>query len=149
MPETFDTIRSDRFTIEQGTRVLVQVPQESAARVLQAILLQEPLHWGDYDQVSYTTSAGEQQFRSRPGGRNQATDQAVAVTCVELQIFVPKQGQELAPLLCAIYQAHPYEEPVIQLIAAARSLHRRGQDEANPNRFWNQKAADWVPEAHR
>jgi hypothetical protein len=27
MPETFDTIRSDRFTIEQGTRVLVQVPQ--------------------------------------------------------------------------------------------------------------------------
>ncbi|WP_297340318.1 hypothetical protein [Pseudophaeobacter sp.] len=149
MPEAFDTIHCDRFTIEQGTRVLVQVPQEAAGRVLQAVLSQEPLHWGDYDQVAFTTRAGVQQFRTLPQARNRATDQAVAVACVELQIFVPKQGQALEPLLCAIYHAHPYEEPVIQLIAAARSLHRRGQDEANPNRFWNQETADWVPEAHR
>jgi hypothetical protein len=142
-------IRSDRFTLEQGTRLLIQVPQERAEVLLQAILSQEPLSWGDYDQVAYTTRPGVQQFRSRPGGRNAATDQAVEVACVELQVFVPKQGQALEPLLRAIYHAHPYEEPVIQLITASRCLHRRGQDEDNPNRFWNQKPAAWVPEAHR
>ena len=149
MPEVFGKIRSARFTIEQGTRLLIQVPQQAAARLLQAILAQEPLHWGDYDQVAYTSSTGVQQFRTLPQARNRATAQAVTVDCVELQIFVPKQGQDLEPLLCAIYYAHPYEEPVIQLIPAARSLHGRGQDEANPNRFWNQEAADWVPDIHR
>ncbi|WP_122072148.1 hypothetical protein [Pseudophaeobacter sp. EL27] len=149
MPEPLCNIASSRFSIEQGTRVLVQVPQEAAGRLLQAILAQEPLHWGDYDQVAYTSSAGVQQFRTLPQARNRATEQAVAVACVELQVFVPKRGQDLEPLLCAIYHAHPYEEPVIQLIPAARSLHRRGQDESNPNRFWNQEAADWVPEIHR
>ena len=149
MPELQSKITSDCFTVEQGTRVLIQVPQEAADRVLQAILKVERLHWGDYDQVAFTTRAGVQQFRVSPEARNVATDQAVVVPCVELQVFVPKVGQALEPLLCAIYHAHPYEEPVIQLVAAARSCHRRGQDEANPNRFWNQSTADWVPEAHR
>lgn len=149
MLETFKTIQSGRFSIEQGTRVLIQVPQEAAEQVLQEILAQEPLRWGDYDQVAYTTMPGVQQFRALPQARNRATDMAVEVYCVELQIFVPKQGRALEPLLRAIYHAHPYEEPVIQLVPAARSLHRRGQDEANPNRFWNQEPADWVPIAHR
>ncbi|OIQ36531.1 MAG: hypothetical protein BM558_13790 [Roseobacter sp. MedPE-SW] len=149
MLETYTTIHSSRFAIEQGTRVLIQVPQEAAGRVMQAILAEERLNWGDYDQVAYTTRPGVQQFRARPQARNRATDWAVEVACVELQIFVPKQGPLLEPLLRAIYHAHPYEEPVIQLVPAARSLHRRGQDEANPNRFWNQEPADWVPTAHR
>ena len=66
MLETFRTIQSGRFSIEQGTRVLIQVPQEAAEQVLQEILAQEPLHWGDYDQVAYTTRPGVQQFRALP-----------------------------------------------------------------------------------
>ena len=149
MPELQPDIASDRFSLEQGTRLLVQVPEEAAGRVLQAMLQVEPLFWGDYDQVAFTTSTGVQQFRVRSQARNAVTDQAVEVPCVELQVFVPKVGQALEPLLCAIYHAHTYEEPVIQLVAAARSCHRRGQDEANPNRFWNQSPADWVPLSHR
>lgn len=142
-------IDSARFTVEQGTRILVQVPHKSADQVLAAILQEDPLSWGDYDQVAYTTSVGQQQFRSLSGGRNMATNAAVGVACVELQVFVPRTGQALGSLICAIYHAHPYEEPVIQLIPAYRCCHIRGQDEANPNRFWNQETADWVPEAHR
>ncbi|MGR3621995.1 hypothetical protein [Pseudophaeobacter sp.] len=149
MLESQSALTSPRFTVEVGTRVLLQVPQEAAKGVLQAILAVEPLTWGDYDQVAFTTQAGAQQFRSLPGGRNAATDRAVEVACVELQIFVPKQGQALEPLIRAIYHAHPYEEPVIQLLPGARTCHRRGQDEGNPNRFWNQETADWVPKAHR
>lgn len=140
---------SSRFTLEPGTRILVQVPQPAAAQVLAAVLEVEPLTWGDYDQVAFTTQAGTQQFRSRPGGRNGPTEVAVEVPCVEVQLFVPRQGQALEQVICAIYHAHPYEEPVIQLIAAQRSCHVQGMDESNPNRFWNQNTADWVPEAHR
>ncbi|MEP2718798.1 hypothetical protein [Pseudophaeobacter sp.] len=149
MSDTLADLTSDRFTVESGSRVLVQVPQPAASQVLQAILAVEPLQWGDYDQVAFTTKAGTQQFRVLPQARNAATDQAVTVACVELQVFVPRRGQALEPVLRAIYDAHPYEEPVIQILAAQRSCHRRGADEANPNRFWNQPPANWVPEWHR
>ena len=142
-------IHSERFIIEPGTRILVQVPQEAAQPLKEAMLATEPLSWGDYDQVCFTTSVGVQQFRSTGGGINAATDHAVEVPCVELQVFVPKQGQALEPLLRAIYHAHPYEEPVIQLIPALRGRHIKGLDEDNPNRFWNRETPDWVPSAHR
>lgn len=149
MPETQAALKSDRFTVEQGTRLLVQVPQAEAKRLLDAILEQEALPWGDYDQVAFVSASGLQQFRSKPGGVNRATQQAVEVGCVEVQVFVAKTGAALEPVLRAIYHAHPYEEPVIQLIPAARTRHIRGQDEGNPNRFWNRETPDWVPPAHR
>lgn len=149
MPEPLVNLTSQRFDVEAGTRILVQVPEQAAGQVLAAILAVEPLTWGDYDQVAFTTRAGVQQFRSLPGGRNAATEDVLEVACVELRVFVPKQGQQLEPVIRAIYHAHPYEEPVIQLLPGVRTCHRRGQDEGNPNRFWNQEAAEWVPEEHR
>jgi len=144
-----DKFTSDRFITETGTRLLVQVPQEAALRVLQAITAADPLTYGDYDQVAFTTSPGAQQFRSLSGGRNPETDAAVTVPCVELQVFTEATGQELEPILRAIYDAHPYEEPVIQLLPAERTRHIRGMDEGNSNRFWNRETPDWVPEEHR
>lgn len=138
-----------RYTLDAGTRVLVQVPEMDVERLLAAIVAVVPLAWGDYDQVAFTTSAGVQQFRSVGTGRNRATAGPERVPCTEVQIFVPLKGEELDPVLRAIYDAHPYEEPVIQLVEAIRSLHIRGLDEDNPNRFWNRSAADWVPAAHR
>ena len=52
----------------------------------------------------------------------------------------------------AMISAHPYEEPVIQLVEATRTRHVPGQDEGNPNRFWNRsdtEMPEWVPAAHR
>ena len=143
---------SQRFSIEQGTRILVQVPEVDADTVLQAILAIDPLVWGDYDRVSFTSASGVQQFRSLPGGVNAPMERETKVGCVELQIFTPARGADLERLLSAIYAAHPYEEPVIQLVEAARTRHVPGQDEGNPNRFWNRPDAempDWVPMAHR
>lgn len=145
MPET----SSPRYNTENGTRLLIQVPQAEADRVLAAILSITSLPWGDYDQVAFWTAPGVQQFRSCPGGVNRASDTAVEVPCVELQIFVGASGADLDPVLRAIYDSHPYEEPVIQMLPAIRSLHIRGLDEDNPNRFWNRPDADWVPAIHR
>lgn len=138
-----------RYTTEAGTRLLVQVPEADSQAVLDAILSTTSLAWGDYDQVAYTSAPGIQQFRSCPGGVNRASDTAVEVACVELQVFVAASGAEMEPVLRAIYDSHPYEEPVIQMIPAVRSLHIRGMDDDNPNRFWNRPPADWVPDIHR
>ncbi|MEX5579372.1 hypothetical protein [Pseudophaeobacter sp. A-200-2] len=149
MSEIRTDTQDDRYTVQTGTRLLVQVPKGDAAKVMDAIVACDPLRWGDYDQVGFTTATGVQQFRSLPGGVNRASEAAVEVPCVEVQVFVPQTGADLDPLLRAIYYVHPYEEPVIQLLAASRTLHIRGQDEGNPNRFWNRADADWVPDVHR
>ncbi len=140
---------SDRFRLQAGHRVSVQVPEEDATRVLEAVLAQDPLCYGDYDQVAFVFSPGTQQFRSLPGGRNAATEVAVFVSCVELSFFTDSDAPVVERILKAIYRVHPYEEPVIQIAAAMRTLHRPGTDEDNPNRFWNRPDADWVPQIHR
>lgn len=140
---------SSRFKVEIGHRLLVQVLQPDAARVLDALLLIDPMAWRDYDRVSFMTGPGEQKFCARSGSRNVPTAETVSVPCVELQLFTCADMQELEALIHAIYDTHPYEEPVIQIVKAQGTRHIPGLDEDNPNRFWNRETADWVPEAHR
>lgn len=140
---------SDRYDLETGLRILVQLPAEALPRIEAAVLACDPLAHGDYDRVSFHSHAGVQRFRSCGGGRNRATGDAVEVACLEWQIFTTAEGAALDVLLCAIYDAHPYEEPVIHLVPARRCRHRRGMDEHNPNRFWSRAPADWVPPEHR
>ena len=144
-----DDFGTTRFRTEQGNRILVQVPGTEAERVLAAILAADTLTWGDYDQVSFTTAPGTQRFRSLPGGVNAPTEGTVGVECVELQVFTAATGADLERILLAVYAVHPYEEPVIQLVPATRTLHIPGTDEDNPNRFWNRPDQDWIPQEHR
>ena len=139
----------ERYQIETDLRILVQCPAEALPRVQAAVLACDPLAHGDYDRVSFSSAAGVQSFRALGGGRNRATTDTVTVDCLEWQIFTTAQDAALDALLCAIYDTHPYEEPVIHLIPAQRCRHRRGMDEDNPNRFWNRETADWVPPQHR
>lgn len=142
------TLESKRFKAETGHQLTVEVPEERADAVLQAIIAQVPLVWGDYDQVAFRTAPGRQQFHSLGTGRNAETDGVVEVPCQRVSCFLP-EGTDCAAVLEAVYDVHSYEEPVIVLTPAQRSLHIRGVDEDNPNRFWNRPAADWVPSAHR
>lgn len=142
-------LETSRFTAEDGLRITVQVPDDRARVLMQAILAVEPLKYGDYDRVAFRTAPGMQQFRSLGSGRNTATEAEVEVPCVELSVFVPDDGARVERILRAIYDAHPYEEPVIFVAPCLRTLHIRGTDEDNPNRFWNRPAEDWVPAAHR
>ncbi|NND19470.1 MAG: hypothetical protein HKN98_12915, partial [Silicimonas sp.] len=107
------------------------------------------LRYGDYDCVAYRTAAGVQQFRSLGSGRNAATEKVVEVPCVEVSFFIGSNEDRAVAVLRAIYSAHPYEEPVIFVEPCVRTLHIRGMDEDNPNRFWNNEAEDWVPDEHR
>ncbi|PIE08313.1 MAG: hypothetical protein CSA74_02360 [Rhodobacterales bacterium] len=143
------TLETDRFTPEPGFRVTVQTPDQNVSTVTESVLARTALKYGDYDNVTFTTAPGVQHFRSLGSGRNAATEAAVAVPCVELSFFLERDDALVTQVIEAIYSAHPYEEPVIFVEPCLRTLHIRGLDEDNPNRFWNAAPADWVPDEHK
>ncbi|MFG6565901.1 hypothetical protein ACGYLI_16920 [Sulfitobacter sp. 1A13421] len=142
------SIQSERFEIEEGFEISLQVPTAHTAQLLEAIYRTDTLRYGDYDRVSFTTAPGLQRFRSLPGGRNAASETVLEVQCEELSFFVGSQEQVME-VVQTVHDHHPYEEPVIVVRTVQRSLHRSGMDEDNPNKFWNRGPEDWVPEIHR
>ena len=140
---------SNRFKQENCYRIHVQIPQSRYAVFAQHMRSITPLIYGDYDSVIFKTVLGEQSFRSSGNGRNCATENAVCVPCVEASFFVEGDARHLSTVVEAIYDIHPYEEPVIYVAAVTRTLHVRYMDEDNPNRFWNNASEDWVPKKHR
>ncbi|WP_170402815.1 hypothetical protein [Ruegeria arenilitoris] len=140
---------TERYLTDEGWRVIVQVPEDRAQAVIDAVLAEANLVYGDYDHVTFRSTPGTQSFRSLGTGRNAITCDTVDVPCVEVSFFLSVSDGARSAVLRAIYAAHPYEEPVIFLHPCFRTLHIRGQDEDNPNRFWNRPLEDWVPDAHR
>jgi hypothetical protein len=140
---------NDRFVPENGLRIVVQVPDTHAQKIVDAVLVEDTLKYGDYDCVTFQTAPGFQQFRSLGSGRNVATEDVVEVPCVELSFFLVDSEAKAVQALKRIYSSHPYEEPVVFVEQCVRTLHIRGMDEDNPNRFWNNEAEDWVPDEHR
>lgn len=140
-------ISTNRFSSEAGYHITVQIPQYHAQDLIKAVLKKTPLKYGDYDQVTFMRASGCQQFRSLGTGYNRATNHTVEVTCVEICFFLEQSDTMLKEVVTAIYQAHPYEEPVIFIQNCLRTLHIRGADIDNPNRFWNRQDVDWVPKA--
>lgn len=146
---TLPKLNNDRFVPENGMRIIVQVPDTHAQKIVDAVLVNDTLKYGDYDCVTYRTAPGIQQFRSLGSGRNIATEKVVEVPCVELSFFLGGDEAKAVQVLRNIYSSHPYEEPVVFVEPCARTLHIRGMDEDNPNRFWNNEVEDWVPKEHQ
>lgn len=146
---TLPNLVSHRFVPQKGLRILVQVPEVRAQDVIDAVLGVTALKYGDYDRVTFTSAAGTQRFRSLGSGRNKATETVLGVPCTEVSFFLSDDDAQATQVLEAIYAVHPYEEPVIFVETCLRTCHIRGLDEDNPNRFWNSKTQDWVPDSHR
>lgn len=140
---------TDRYWIEAGHLVDVEVPQTDVEALLTAVCRVWPLMHGDFEAVSFASHPGTQRFRVLPGARNAPTEAVVDVACVSLRFFVPGEGGVLSGVMSALYDVHPYEEPVIYIQDTRRGRHKRGADDNNPNRFWNRPMPDWVPEPHR
>ncbi len=141
--------RAGRYWSEWGHLMVIEVPEARAEQVIAAIVAVDPLQHGDYDRVTFASAAGQQSFRPRDGARNMATDDVMTVPCQRLSFFVRTDEAAMAAVLGAVYAAHPYEEPVIYLQPTVRMRAVRGSDDANPNRFWNGAAEEWVPAPHR
>lgn len=142
-------VTSDRFTLVARLRVAVQVPAAHARRILEAAAAAAPLDYGDYDQVAFTSTEGVQQFRVLPTARLAATGEAVRVPCVEVSFLIDDDPATVTAVMAALYQVHPYDEPVICLDPVITGRNRPGWNDSNPNKFWNRPAEDWVPVPHR
>ena len=142
-------IETDRYWIETGHLVDVEVPQAEAEAILAAVGRVCPLKHGDFEAVSFASHPCTQRFRVLPGARNASTEAVVEVVCVSLRFFVPSEEGVLSAVLSALYDVNPYEEPVVYVHDVRRGRHRRGADDDNPNRFWNRPTPDWVPEPHQ
>lgn len=138
-----------QYWMETGHLVDVEVPEAELDRLLAGICGVVPLRHGEYEAVTFTSAPGVQRFRVLETARNAATQDAVAVPCVSLRFFLAEDCGALEKVLDALYDLHPYEEPVIYVHAVSRGRHVAGAGDDNPNRFWNRPAADWVPDAHR
>lgn len=137
-------LKSWRFETEQILRVSVMVPEENSQTIMDAVLDVTDLKYGDYDKVMYKSPAGIQSFRSLGTGRNKATGRVVTIPCVEVVFTIPANEDLAARVIEAVFDKHPYEEPVIHITPTTRTLHIRGLDEDNPNRFWN-SVVNWLP----
>ncbi|MEM8859354.1 MAG: hypothetical protein AAGD96_13590 [Chloroflexota bacterium] len=142
-------LASNRFTTEEGLRITVQVPNTHAEKVIQAVCNISPLEYGDYDNVTFKTSIGVQQFRSLGTGRNPASPGVVELDTVEISFFLPGDEQKAVQVLETVYTFHPFEEPVVFVQPCVRTLHINGVDEDNPNKVWNSEKVDWYPEEHQ
>lgn len=140
-------VQDETYRIEKGFRIAVQTPETDTDRLLDAVQAADPLTWGDYDLVSFTAALGVQRYRSLGTGRNVATAGRVEVPCVEISFVIAHDQVRLKAVLTAIHDAHPYEEPVVIITEAMRTLHIRGTGEDNPSRFWNRETADWLPQS--
>ena len=132
-------IEDNSFRLERAYIVSVNVPTESAAKVLRGITDSVPLEYGKYDQVAFRSATGVEQFRPLRGSRGgeQATLSEVPTT--RITFAIPEDMDTVHKVIAAIRYAHPYEEPVVHVETGWMSRAKPGGEEANPNRWWNQQ----------
>ena len=141
------TVRT--YWLEAGQLVDVEVPEAELDRLIAGVCAVAGLQHGQYEAVSFASTPGVQRFRVLDTARNAATKDVVDVPCVSWRFFVAGGEAALEQVLEAIYDTHPYEEPVIYVHNVRRGRHVAGTGDDNPNRFWNRPSANWVPDAHR
>ena len=99
-------------TIEKHCLFHVLIPPNDVSQVLEAITKITPLRYGRYEQVVFRSSTGIQQYRSLAGSQP-GEGELVHVPCDEISFAVPKQDEIVTAVIEAIFECHPYEEPVI------------------------------------
>lgn len=148
MKNSFLKTRSLR--VEAGYRLLVQVPEDHVGDLLEAVKAIDSLAYGHYDRVSFRSGVGVQSFRPCPGAHGGAFEEIFDVPCLELTFLISKDTDVLSEVLEALYQAHPYEEPVMVIEKVLSTRFRYDEDtKSNPRKYWNRQDLAWVPEAQR
>lgn len=109
------------------------------------VLSKSALNWEAYESVSFICAEGLQHFGALSTIVRQI--RLCKYPWIKFCFFLEQSDTMLKEVVTAIYQAHPYEEPVIFIQNCLRTLHIRGADIDNPNRFWNRQDVDWVPKA--
>jgi hypothetical protein len=133
-----DQIKGKAYRLERAYLVTVHVPSAIVDKVLQSVVAAVGLEYGKYDQVAYIDAQGLEQFRPISGSKAGAQSRAGRAPTKVVSFSLVHDAAVLKNALDAIYQAHNYEEPVVYVSEVWRT-RSSNPDEANPNRWWNQK----------
>ncbi len=131
-------------TIEEEYLVRVQIPVDDVSRVLEAIINITPLKYGNYEQVAFRYGGGTLQFKPFEGSKPGETD-LIHVPCDEISFTVPKNDEMIAGVIEAIFESHPYEEPVILIQEVMSTRFKYGQTKDNTIKWWHEPELDQVP----
>ncbi len=130
-------ISTNRFFLEADYPITVQITQYHAQDLIKAALRKMPLEYGDYDQVIFIWASGSQQFGSLATGYNRTRNHTVEVNYVEIFFFLEQSDTMREDVITALNETYPYEELVVYGQNCLRTLHIRGTDSDDPNRFWD------------
>ncbi len=141
-------IETNSACVKHEYLVRVQVPSNDVTAVLAAITRVCRLKYGRYEQVAFRYNSGTQQFKPLEGSKSGETE-LIYVPSDEVSFTVPKENNSIRQVVEAIFESHPYEEPVILIseIMSTRFKYNIASD--NPNKWWNRPDLDWVPESQK
>lgn len=128
-------------TVEAGCLIRVQIPPEDVNLVIEAIINVTPLSYGSYDQVLFKYNNGTLQFKPLESAIGGAED-LNQLPCDEISFYLPKNDALIASVIEAIFESHPYEEPVILIQEVLRTRSKNDQALDNPNKWWRQPDQD-------
>lgn len=129
-------LETDSASLAAEYLVHVQIPPDEVARVLAAITSITPLKYGNYEQVAFRSNTGTLQFKSLEGSKPGATD-LFQLPSDEISFSLPQDDQILAAVIEAIFESHPYEEPVILIQPVMSTRFKYGTAKDNPNKWWH------------
>lgn len=104
-------LETESAAIEGEYLARVQTPPDDISRVLGAITGVSPLRYGRYEQVAFRSNTGTLQFKPLEGSKEGATE-LIVVPCDEISLTIPQNEGTISAVIEAIFESHPYEEPV-------------------------------------
>jgi len=113
--------------------VSVNVPCDAATMVMKSITDSVPLKYGNYDQVAFRSAIGIEQFRPLQGSRAGAQSGLTEVRTSRITFSIPEDDDTLRKVMAAVRRVHPYEEPVVHVVAGWMSQAQQGGEQSNPN----------------
>jgi len=128
-------LETENASIVAEYLVRVQIPPDDVTRVLAAITSIAPLRYGKYEQVAFRSNTGTLQFKPLEGSKPGETD-LFQLPSDEISFTLPQDNQILAAVIEAIFESHPYEEPVILIQPVMSTRFNYGTAKDNPNKWW-------------
>ncbi len=112
--------------IQEECLFRVQIPTDYVSQVLEAIIKVTPLKYGNYKRVSYTCRSGIQQYKPLVGSKT-GEKEVINIVSDEISFTVPNHDQTITAVIDAVFESHPYEEPVILIQDVMSTRFKYGQ----------------------
>jgi hypothetical protein len=143
-----DELETKNAIVEEQYFIRIQIPKNEKSHLIKEIVKIFPLKYGNYEQVAFTHTEGDQQYKPLEGSMSGEID-LVHVPSEEISFVLPKDTRILKNVIETIYKNHPYEEPVIIISGVMTTKYKYNQTEDNPNKWWNKKEAKWLPKEQK